>query len=167
MVKRCADCGFDLAAGRVEVVPTAHYFMGGVVCDADTFTEMPGLFVAGEDAGGTHGANRLGGNGVANSTVYGGVAGEQMARYVATHGGLTDPDTGVIETEIENARLPFRRPAHLSAGQSAGHPAGDLNDLRRELMDITWREVGVLRTGPGLRRGLDRLGTLKAVAFGH
>ncbi len=52
MVKRCADCGFDLAAGKVEVVPTAHYFMGGVVVDPDTRTELPGLYVAGEDAGG-------------------------------------------------------------------------------------------------------------------
>ena len=52
MVKRCADCGFDLAGGRVEVVPTAHYFMGGVVCDTDTRTTLPGLYVAGEDAGG-------------------------------------------------------------------------------------------------------------------
>jgi fumarate reductase flavoprotein subunit len=68
MVKRCADCGFDLAAGRVEVVPTAHYFMGGVVVDTDTRTALPSLYVAGEDAGGAHGANRLGGNGVANST---------------------------------------------------------------------------------------------------
>ncbi|MGB1710105.1 MAG: L-aspartate oxidase, partial [Candidatus Puniceispirillaceae bacterium] len=71
MVKRCADCGFDLAGGLVEVVPTAHYFMGGVVVDTDTRTALPGLYVAGEDAGGAHGANRLGGNGVANSTVYG------------------------------------------------------------------------------------------------
>ena len=81
MVKRCADCGFDLAGGRVEVVPTAHYLMGGIVCDDDTRTRLPGLFVAGEDAGGAHGANRLGGNGVANSTVYGGVAGDVMARF--------------------------------------------------------------------------------------
>ena len=79
MVKRCEDCGFDLAAGRVEVVPTAHYFMGGVVVDTDTRTALPGLYVAGEDAGGAHGANRLGGNGVANSTVYGGIAGDVMA----------------------------------------------------------------------------------------
>ena len=42
MVKRCADCGFDLAGGRVEVVPTAHYLMGGIVCDPDTRTELPG-----------------------------------------------------------------------------------------------------------------------------
>ena len=59
MVKRCADSGFDLAAGKVEVVPTAHYFMGGVVVDIDTKTRMPGLYVAGEDAGGAHGSNRL------------------------------------------------------------------------------------------------------------
>ncbi|MEM6906221.1 MAG: FAD-binding protein, partial [Pseudomonadota bacterium] len=70
MVKRCADCGFDLAGGKVEVVPTAHYFMGGVVVDADTRTALEGFYVAGEDAGGAHGSNRLGGNGVANSTVF-------------------------------------------------------------------------------------------------
>ena len=76
MVDRCRDCGFDLAGGLVEVVPTAHYFMGGVICRTDTSTEWPGLFVAGEDASGMHGANRLGGNGVANSTVFGGIAGD-------------------------------------------------------------------------------------------
>ena len=48
MVERCADCGFDLAGGLVEVVPTAHYHMGGVVCETDTSTAMPGLYVAGE-----------------------------------------------------------------------------------------------------------------------
>lgn len=152
MVKRCADCGFDLAAGRVEVVPTAHYFMGGVVCDADTATGFPGLFVAGEDAGGAHGANRLGGNGVANSTVFGGVAGEQMARYVAAQPGLMQPDDAAIKVEIENATLPFRLPPG----------SANSNDLRRELMDVMWRDVGVLRTAPGLEHALERLGILKA-----
>ena len=51
MVERCADCGFDLAGGLVEVVPTAHYMMGGVEFNLDCTTELPGLFVAGEDAG--------------------------------------------------------------------------------------------------------------------
>ena len=54
MVDRCRDCGFDLAGGLVEVVPTAHYFMGGVICEVDTATECVGLFVAGEDASGMH-----------------------------------------------------------------------------------------------------------------
>ena len=80
MVERCADCGFDLAGGRVEVVPTAHYMMGGVVFALDCTTELPGLYAAGEDTGGVHGANRLGGNGVANSTVFGGLAGDAIGR---------------------------------------------------------------------------------------
>jgi fumarate reductase flavoprotein subunit len=87
MVERCRDCGFDLAGGAVEVVPTAHYFMGGLICAADCSTERPGLFVAGEDASGMHGANRLGGNGVANSTVFGAIAGDEMARWLAPHRG--------------------------------------------------------------------------------
>src|SRR3972149_6426789 len=80
MVERCADCGFDLAAGRVEVIPTAHYMMGGVIFSPGCTTEMPRLYAAGEDTGGGPGANRLGGNGVANSTVFGGLAGDPMGR---------------------------------------------------------------------------------------
>ncbi len=149
MVKRCADCGFDLAAGRVEVVPTAHYFMGGVVCDPDTRTELPGLFVAGEDAGGAHGANRLGGNGVANSTVYGGVAGDSMAAYATGHGQLREPDYELIDEEIERANLPFKK------------PPGNLNDLRKKLLDVMWDDVGVMRTAGNVQNGLKQLDQLK------
>ena len=150
MVKRCADCGFDLAGGRVEVVPTAHYYMGGVICDPDTHTEMPGLYVAGEDAGGAHGANRLGGNGVANSTVYGGVAGDVMGSEALSAGPLRDPDEALIEAEIARARYPFSK------------KPGDIHRLRERLMDIMWEDVGVMRTGDGLRRGIDRVNELKA-----
>ena len=103
MVERCADCGFDLAGGLVEVVPTAHYFMGGLVCNVDTSTELPGLFVAGEDSGGAHGANRLGGNGVANSTVFGGIAGETMAAWIAANPGHRAPDEEAISAEMARA----------------------------------------------------------------
>src|SRR5437899_10027505 len=80
MVERCADCGFDLAAGKVEVIPTAHYMMGGLTFAPDCSTPLPRLYAAGEDTGGVHGANRLGGNGVANSTVFGGIAGDAMGQ---------------------------------------------------------------------------------------
>src|SRR5213082_613321 len=131
MVDRCRDCGFDLAGGLVEVVPTAHYFMGGLICRADTSTEWPGLFVAGEDASGMHGANRLGGNGVANSTVFGGIAGDVMPRFVAASGGHRAPDESVLDAEIARALHPFVR------------KAGNLNDLREKLLDTMWGEVGV------------------------
>jgi fumarate reductase flavoprotein subunit len=150
MVERCADCGFDLAGGLVEVVPTAHYFMGGLICEVDTSTELPGLFVAGEDAGGVHGANRLGGNGVANSTVYGGIAGETMAGWIAGHGGHRAPDEDVLGAELARAELPF-----ASKG-------GDLNRLRESLLDAMWEDVGVIRDAAGLRRGLGKLDAIEA-----
>ena len=71
-------------------MPTAHYMMGGVVFDTQCRTPMPRLYAAGEDTGGVHGANRLGGNGVANSTVFGahcwrpdGGSRDERARHVA------------------------------------------------------------------------------------
>jgi fumarate reductase flavoprotein subunit len=154
MVKRCADCGFDLAAGRVEVVPTAHYFMGGVVVDVDTRSALPGLYVAGEDAGGAHGANRLGGNGVANSTVYGGIAGEIMAGDVTKQQSWQEPDTSLVEREIDRALLPFTQ------------QAGDINSIRNRLMDVMWEQVGVLRTGEELEKGLRQLNDLKQDLLG-
>src|SRR3989449_7644249 len=83
MVKRCRDFGRDLARGPVEVGPTTHFMMGGVVIDTACRTAIEGLFAAGEDTGGVHGANRLGGNGVAESTVFGGIAGDVMAEAAA------------------------------------------------------------------------------------
>ena len=150
MVKRCADSGFDLAAGRVEVVPTAHYFMGGVVCDTDTRTELPGLYVAGEDAGGAHGSNRLGGNGVANSTVYGGVAGDVMGPEAESMSALRDPDEAVIEEEVAHARHPFSK------------TPGDIHSIRDRLMNIMWDDVGIMRTAKGLEQGIARVRDLKA-----
>ncbi len=145
MVKRCADSGFDLAGGLVEVVPTAHYFMGGVVVDPDTRTAMEGLYVAGEDAGGAHGSNRLGGNGVANSTVYGGVAGDVMGADIRTMGALRDPCPNALQAEIDRALHPLtRQPAPV-------HP------LRAALQESMWDDVGVMRTATGLERGLTRV----------
>jgi len=145
MVERCADSGFDLAGGLVEVVPTAHYLMGGLICDVDTSTELPGLFVAGEDAGGVHGANRLGGNGVANSTVFGGIAGDTMPGFIAQNPHWREPDQSVIDDAVTRATAPFKK------------TGGDLNGLRERLLDVMWDDVGVLRDASGLARGLSAL----------
>jgi len=149
MVERCRDCGFDLAGGLVEVVPTAHYFMGGVICRPDTSTDWPGLFVAGEDASGMHGANRLGGNGVANSTVFGGIAGDEMPCFIAADPGHRDPDAHVLDAEVQRALLPFER------------KGGDLNDLRERLLAVMWDEVGLVRDRPGLDRAIAALDSIE------
>jgi fumarate reductase flavoprotein subunit len=150
MVQRCRDCGFDLAGGLVEVVPTAHYFMGGVICNTDTSTDMPGLYVAGEDASGMHGANRLGGNGVANSTVFGGIAGDVMPRRIAAEPGWRPPDEAVLEAETARALHPFAK------------LAGDLNELREKLLNTMWDDVGVVRDRAGLDRAIARLAEIEA-----
>ena len=148
MVERCADCGFDLAGGRVEVVPTAHYMMGGVVFAADCTTPLPALFAAGEDTGGVHGANRLGGNGVANSTVFGGIAGDTIAAWVRREGAWRSPDDAAIAAAIARHEAPFTL------------PAGNLETVREALFDCMWDDVGILRTAESLQRGLQRLAEL-------
>ncbi|MEJ7929506.1 FAD-dependent oxidoreductase [Ramlibacter sp. AN1015] len=142
MVNRCKDCGFDLAGGLVEVVPTAHYLMGGLEFEVDCSTASPGLFAAGEDCGGVHGANRLGGNGVANSTVFGGIAGDSMAAYVGREGRWRDPDQRVIQAGIERAEFPFSR------------RSGPIHELRDALAQTMWDDVGVLRNHADMERGL-------------
>jgi len=154
MVKRCEDCGFDLATGRVEVVPTAHYMMGGVQMEIDCTTTTPGLFVAGEDAGGVHGANRLGGNGVANSTVFGAIAGDEMAAAVGRGLPLTDPDPESVEQAIARAEKPF------------GQTKADLSELRERLWSLMWDKVGILRTADGIREGMRGLDDCRATLAG-
>ncbi len=141
MVTRCADVGFDLVSGRVEVVPTAHYMMGGVVYGLDCRTSLPALFAAGEDTGGVHGANRLGGNGVANSTVFGGIAGEAMAVFARAEGAIVAPDDAAIEAAVSDALRPFSR------------KPGDLNQLRERLYRLMWDDVGIIRSEESLVRG--------------
>jgi fumarate reductase flavoprotein subunit len=148
MVERCADCGFDLAAGRVEVIPTAHYMMGGLAFNGDCSTELRRLYAAGEDTGGVHGANRLGGNGVANSTVFGGVAGKAMATAVLREGRSADPDPAAIERGLARAFGPL------------GLSHKELPAIREALYDVMWDDVGILRDETGLRRAETRLAEL-------
>jgi fumarate reductase flavoprotein subunit len=148
MVERCGDCGFDLAGGRVEVVPTAHYMMGGVVFRPDCTTGLHGLFAAGEDTGGVHGANRLGGNGVANSTVFGGIAGDSMARWTELNPDWRAPDEGALARSIAAHQVPLAQ------------TPGDLESIRASLYECMWSDVGILRTAAGLRRATRKLDEL-------
>ncbi|MFQ5764127.1 MAG: L-aspartate oxidase [Rhodospirillales bacterium] len=154
MVERCADCGFDLVQGRVEVVPTAHYLMGGVEFGPDCRTALEGLFAAGEDTGGVHGANRLGGNGVANSTVFGGIAGDSIAAFADAGGPFPDPD----KAALEEARALCRRP--LSNPRPASPDA--LESVRGRLFDLMWEDAGIVRDAASLARAAAALDGLDA-----
>jgi len=123
--------------------------MGGIVFNEDTTTALPGLFVAGEDSGGVHGANRLGGNGVANSTVFGGIAGEQMAQFAAGE-SLRDADQCAVDHAVAQALRPF------------GSKGGDLNSLRERLQNLMWDKVGIARNEAELNEAMAELDDLSA-----
>ncbi|HSE48421.1 MAG TPA: FAD-binding protein, partial [Terriglobales bacterium] len=150
MVERCADCGFDLAGGLVEVVPTAHYMMGGVEFAPDCTTVLPGLFVAGEDSGGVHGANRLGGNGVANSTVFGAVAGDSMAAWVRNQ-AHREPDRAAIDAAVAACELPFKNKKSVN-----------VEAVREALYELMWEKVGIIRDANGLQSAQGELAALDA-----
>ena len=120
------------------------------VGETNTSPELPGRFVAGEDASGMHGANRLGGNGVANSTVFGGIAGDVMPRWIAANPGHREPDADILAAEAVRAAHPFRQ------------KAGNINALRERLLDAMWDDVGVVRDGPGLARGIRHIDEIEA-----
>jgi succinate dehydrogenase/fumarate reductase flavoprotein subunit len=145
MVKRCRDFGRDLARAPVEVGPTTHFMMGGVVIDTACRTAIEGLFAAGEDTGGVHGANRLGGNGVAESTVFGGIAGDVMAEFVAGR-----PLPRLAGAALEGAARRLGAPLGRAA-------TADLYDLQRELREVMWEKVGLVREARGLAGALDAI----------
>jgi succinate dehydrogenase/fumarate reductase flavoprotein subunit len=142
MVRRCRDFGRDLAREPVEVGPTAHFMMGGIVIDRACRTDAEGLFAAGEDTGGVHGANRLGGNGVAESTVFGGIAGDVMADWVVGR-----PLPQISDALVEAAAAATTAPLARSEGES-------LYALQARLRQIMWDHVGLIRAGEGLKQAL-------------
>ena len=157
MVRRCRDFGRDLAREPVEVGPTAHFMMGGIVIDRACRTDVEGLFAAGEDAGGVHGANRLGGNGVAESTVFGGIAGDVMADWVVGR-PLPQISRAHVDAAVAAASAPLAR---SEGGES-------LYALQARLRQVMWEHVGLIRAGEGLKLALteieDVAGRLESVA---
>ena len=149
MVARTRQIGQDLARGPVEVSPTAHFHMGGAVIDRDCLTAVPGLLVAGEDAGGVHGANRLGGNGVAESTVFGARAGDTAA-VVARERELRDPAPGLVADSVARALAPLRR-----EGSRLPFP------VTSALKEAMWTGCGVVRDGSGLRAAAAAIESLR------
>ncbi len=131
----CLKYNVDLTTDMIPVRPAAHYAMGGVRTDLEGHTSLPGLYAAGEAAcTGVHGANRLASNSLLEGLVYGARAGQAMGRE--------------------------RRTGHAHAEPAAAPPkqeSADLEPLIREVREIMWNEVGVVRTGSGLRRALHRL----------
>jgi succinate dehydrogenase / fumarate reductase flavoprotein subunit/fumarate reductase flavoprotein subunit len=145
MVDRCREYGFDLINSRVEVSPSAHYHMGGVKIDIHCRCNVPGLFVAGEDAGGVHGANRLGGNGVADSIVFGARAGDAMVDFVAS-----SSQPAYSESQARQLAEQWAEPLERNSGENPFR-------LRKQLEKTMWLKAGVVRNGKSLAEAVPEL----------
>ena len=142
----------DISQQPMEVAPTAHYSMGGVVVDPETHaTDVAGLYAAGEATAGLHGANRLGGNSLAETVVFGRRAGEAAAGYSASR-----------DVQLRARRVVDAAGEELTSfirhGREFARP------LQRALRDAMWETCGVVRDQAGLRRGLERVAELRELA---
>src|SRR5499426_3396235 len=143
--------GVDITKEMMEIGPTCHYIMGGVRVDADTAaTCVPGLFAAGEVAGGMHGSNRLGGNSLSDLLVFGRRAGSAAAEYVKGLKGTVNFDKGAAQAIAREMLEPFTR-------SGSENPYGIHADLQQTMQDL----VGLIRTENELREAIKRIETYK------
>jgi succinate dehydrogenase / fumarate reductase flavoprotein subunit len=144
--------GVDITKEAMEVGPTTHYVMGGIRVDGDTqMSTVPGLFAAGECAGGLHGANRLGGNSLSDLLVFGKLAGEYAAKFAAEHSAPT-ADAGALDAEVAKALAPFDR----KGGDGAGP-----YQIQFELQEMMQDLVGIVRVEDEMKKAIDGLAALR------
>jgi fumarate reductase (CoM/CoB) subunit A len=148
--------GADFREQEMILSPEAHFFMGGVIVDEWGATGVPGLFVAGETAGGLHGANRLDSNAIPETQVFGARAGRAAARRAA--GNRPGPSGNGSAATLAWERRWRSLGTH---GDGAAGPH-DYDRLRRRLKATTWLRLGIVRDGDGLRAGLDEVRRLGA-----
>ncbi len=140
--------GVDITREPMEIGPTCHYIMGGVKVDAETeATRVPGLFAAGEVAGGMHGANRLGGNSLSDLVVFGRRAGVGAAQYIEAG----DVSRGLDDAEVEGAVAEALAPFDRAEGDSP-------YDIQRDLQDMMQVNVGIIRTAAEIDVAIEKLG---------
>jgi succinate dehydrogenase / fumarate reductase flavoprotein subunit len=138
----------------MEVAPTIHYVMGGIKVEpATAAASIPGLFAAGEVAGGLHGANRLGGNSLSDILVFGRRAGEGASAFAGDRGEVTLDESG-IEAEKNVLLKPFE---NYEAGKKENPFL-----FMAEIQEVNGEHNGIARTGDGLEEGLRKILGLKA-----
>ena len=153
MVEEFAEHGVDITEEPMEVAPTAHYAMGGIEVDFETArTAVDGLHAVGECTAGVHGANRLGGNSLIETIVFGQVAGDHIARTLSPDASPALSDAAVRD--------------HIATQDTLAAAEGDHTpaEITGRLRDVMWKHAGILRNEDGLIDGLRKLQQLRADA---
>lgn len=156
--KELADV--DITAEPMEVGPTCHYVMGGIAVDSDSAAArgVPGLFAAGEVAGGMHGSNRLGGNSLSDLLVFGRRAGLYAAEYAA---GRTAARPRADDAQVDAAAAEALRPFSAESEAPAEGPPENPYTLHQELQQAMNDLVGIIRREPEMKQALEKLAELR------
>lgn len=143
--------GVDITKEPMEVGPTCHYVMGGVEVEPDTAAAVgvPGLFAAGEVAGGMHGSNRLGGNSLSDLLVFGRRAGMGAVEYLKKNG-----ENPVSDAAIKAAAAKIQAPFDRQGGENS-------YSLHAELQEVTHNLVGIIRTGSELKEAIAKIADIR------
>ncbi|WP_369233493.1 fumarate reductase/succinate dehydrogenase flavoprotein subunit [Streptomyces sp. R21] len=163
--KELADV--DITAEAMEVGPTCHYVMGGIAVESDTAAArgVPGLFAAGEVAGGMHGSNRLGGNSLSDLLVFGRRAGWHAAEYASGIDAADRP--GVDDIHVDTAAAEALRPFSAEGpepGMENGRPPENPYTLHQELQQTMNDLVGIIRREAEVEQALEKLADLRVRA---
>ncbi|MER7972136.1 fumarate reductase/succinate dehydrogenase flavoprotein subunit [Streptomyces sp. NPDC096080] len=164
--KELADV--DITAEAMEVGPTCHYVMGGIAVDSDTAAArgVPGLYAAGEVAGGMHGSNRLGGNSLSDLLVFGRRAGRHAAEHAAEQ---TARRPAVDDAQVDAAAAEALRPFSAEGPQAdpetaAARAPENPYTLHQELQQTMNDLVGIIRREGEMEQALERLSDLRVRA---
>ncbi|GLI11195.1 fumarate reductase subunit A [Methanobrevibacter arboriphilus] len=147
MLFQFLDVGVDIRKQPMEVAPTAHHFMGGVRIDENCRSTVNNLFAAGEAAGGVHGANRLGGNALADTQVFGKRAGISASK--AAKSSDFEINNEEIKNEIDRIDKLFKKGSILPF------------EIKKELQNLMWDKVAIIRNEKDLKEALSHIKTLK------
>ncbi|KUM88679.1 MULTISPECIES: fumarate reductase/succinate dehydrogenase flavoprotein subunit [Streptomyces] len=159
--KELADV--DITAEPMEVGPTCHYVMGGIAVESDTAAArgVPGLFAAGEVAGGMHGSNRLGGNSLSDLLVFGRRAGWHAAEHATALAAARPP---VDEAQVDAAAAEALRPFSAEGAEPAVGPPENPYTLHQELQQAMNDLVGIIRREGEMEQALEKLADLRVRA---
>ena len=170
MVERFESLGVDITSDPMEVAPTAHYTMGGVDIDPHAGeTAVEGLYAVGETTAGVHGANRLGGNSLAETVAIAKPVGQHIAAEihstgVAADGGTKTADETVDGTDAElSVRMRAEAEREFTALSRLESADGGITpeQLLEELGELLWSHAGIIRTDEELQAGLDQLAVIQ------
>ena len=143
MVLQFKNVGVDIKNEPIEVAPTAHHFMGGIKINTDGSTSLPNLFACGEVSGGVHGANRLGGNALADTQVFGKIAGENAAKKAKETSLKTNDEMVLAEKERIEGLI---KPGSIKA-----------SEFKENIKKLMWEKVAIVREEKTLNEALREL----------